>query len=655
MTAVFKITDGASDTVDLVGSVFSTRDLPRGVVRGLSQREVAMDIVLELEKQADHDDAADQLRALRKLLARAVRYHRSNGQQGTPIYIEQKADSETNSRYSTILDVQEMPQPDVLDYVFKTHKSIIDYPIVVIREANWRSGAPGVLGTAVTLSETNGPSNPNFVFIANHRDNSDVDAMRVFDASGSSYTTPAAGSALFPATPGTGDAFMWCGTASVPFTSLFPIATPGTFSWTMVHEYYAGTVWAASTYGDDYTLYPKPTTDESDAFKQAGDNAVSFFGKSDHGTLSVDGVNGYWQRMRISAISSTTTLPTLGTTDPYAQATPEVRMPAALFTNGDVFPLFNTRLHAPAGGDENEGPDSVSRILVGVRTQNLTNFVSHLNAGGQDNPAAWAVTQGTDATATADPTCPGGNKSRVDFSSESAMAKRVTFTGTNMIDDYDDEYLIIPRVEQIGGDAGDLSVKVVVRLGSADSSAPHKETKAYETQGADQGWEPIDCRQMRIPFGRTYDADSMGGDLIIEIWAERTTGTAVLDIIDLILLPIREGVVEYRSIVQSDLLGAEALRGGNVLEDDMGVLAPRFVKYDTIGGNLVPGETWGRANLLFDPDKMEQDQAVRLYFLIESYPINGTWGTPPLISAAGQMLGFEAHKHDRHSVLRGDA
>jgi hypothetical protein len=114
-------------------------------------------------------------------------------------------------------------------------------------------------------------------------------------------------------------------------------------------------------------------------------------------------------------------------------------------------------------------------------------------------------------------------------------------------------------------------------------------------------------------------------------------------------LPVDEGVVAVDDPVSDTTSGASALRGGSVLDLDPGVIADRTLKYNYIGGDLIPVEAWARMNRPIPFENLGAD--TRLYFVLLHFPT--TWNTEPLIGEFGQHLAVEVYGHQRYSLLRG--
>lgn len=108
---------------------------------------------------------------------------------------------------------------------------------------------------------------------------------------------------VLPATPAVDDAFYY-GDASNTFSSVEQnITTQGAGTWTIIWEYWNGTAFTALT----------GVTDGTTGFTAAtGWVSTSFTVPGDWAKNTVDGVNAYWVRARVSAYTSITTQPLIG-------------------------------------------------------------------------------------------------------------------------------------------------------------------------------------------------------------------------------------------------------------------------------------------------------------------------------------------------------
>ena len=108
---------------------------------------------------------------------------------------------------------------------------------------------------------------------------------------------------LLPATPAVDDA-AYFGHATHTFATLsLNLTTAGDGTWTIAWEYWNGTAWTALA----------DVVDDTAAFEAAtGWHDVAFTLPADWAKCTVDQINGYWIRARVSAYSAITTAPQAG-------------------------------------------------------------------------------------------------------------------------------------------------------------------------------------------------------------------------------------------------------------------------------------------------------------------------------------------------------
>ena len=369
----------------------------------------------------------------------------------------------------------------------------------------------------------------------------------------------------------------------------------------------------------------------------------------------VDTVNGqgnrYWIRITLTMGGIWTTAPANGTYVVYNQHTPEVRVPAASL-KGDVPPFVLKRLKSPDGGDEDNTMCSMSRIVVGAKSRGLDNFVSRLNCGNDGNPGDWVVTYGSDTVAVADPQAPGGFRADCTFTLVTTQAMRARFTGTAMLSDFTGEYRVFLRYSQTSGDAEEISIKLRVKINSNDTYAPAFETGEVFSAGTyDRALiDLIPGDTLLIPFLEITNADALAANLIFEIWAEQNSGSANLEMIDLILIPADEWIADLNDPISDPDAGSSALRGLNILDVDSGIIENRTIKniIDDTAGEIIPVETWSRRS---SPIELEPNQDVRLYYLIGHY--TDGWGEGPFLSENMQGFLAEMYQQACYFYLRG--
>jgi len=373
---------------------------------------------------------------------------------------------------------------------------------------------------------------------------------------------------------------------------------------------------------------------------------------------AVHGITGYWIRARINARTGWTTTPvTSATEEVYVPRTPEARIPATAFPNGDTFPVVRMLMHHPHGGDDDEGFPNTSRIIVGLKSRNLTNFVSHLNLIDAGNPGGWTrALLLADTTQVISPTSPMGQATKVDFTTSTALVPRVRLTGTAMLDDYAGTYRVFLRCAQVGGVVGEVSVGLIVRLQTAANYRPSMRMAVKPLAAIASGMELVELGTLTLPFVQMAQADVplLAEDLLFEVLASRNAAAATLRLADLILMPIDEWSAQYDDPLTDTVYGSSALRGLSALDVDGGIIRARVVKqYSHFGGTgkMFPTETWRNGGPW---PRIPVGQAARLYFLMCHFPAGGTWGMGPFIATLGQMVAFQMYGRERYMVLRGN-
>ncbi len=557
----------------------------------------------------------------------------------------------------------------IIDGVSKETISSIDNDARDFNSANF--GAfflvdAGTLGTFYMddCRWSRGPSTPTMLPVANYEDDIDLSYIYNYDDSLAAFSSNFAESNSWTlwevsgSTPAINDIVYLGGSTDpyAPHVITFDIATAAVYSANITLEYYNG-AWTALTYGTEYTIYP--AGDEDALFKSVGQWTLFIDTPSDMATVTINGQAAGWFRLKLTAVTTWTTSPAVNTaggdTFPvHAARKPYFEIPYTAF-NGDIPPLLNLRLYSPDGGDETEGFDNISRILIGAKKA-TEGFHSHLNAGDITGITGWAVADLTDATSTGWSGAPRGTYVSVDFATDTTMVSRVRWTGTNMLGPYTGEYRVFLRAGQAGGAAGDVQVKLRTLIQGVGASDSKFDTAIVKSVTTDITWEVWDLGNIKIPFVPTTERDfanSMAsGELYFELHAERTTGTSTLSICDLVLIPVDLWSVELDDPVSDSVNGTSALRGSSMIEMDGGVLANRTIKQVRPSGSgtptWMPAETWSRGGPALT---VEPSTAVRLYFLMMNYPV--TFGTPPMVSSLGQGLMAELYGLDRWMGLRG--
>lgn len=653
------------DGVTMLPAGFESIDYSPGQADGADPGSFTEKVSLYL-RGSSQDDTISILKDIIALLRDAALYPRMPAK-NKPVYLISKAYNETNERYALVLGgAQIKSRPVVSGRPFRQAYIMGPLEFSIVRGI-WRDAVPGVLGTAKSLTRyptmagawefaTEQP-------VLNYADDHDISHIFVYDASGASYSANRYGVLttwdLFNAAPAVGD-ILYIGSDNPFFNVMLYLGTAGVGTGvTFVYEYSNGAAgWPAMTLGTHFNLYP----DAEPWIGKTGFVGLSWVGSNLVTTWAVETVNAvaskFWIRIRVSAIATSFgTSPANLDVAAYNHRWSMINIPAASIV-GDGPPVAMLRFRAPYGGSNVIDFSSCSRILMGSKSRNLT-FPFSLNLGNDGNPAGWACTYGTDAAATASPAYPGGDYAAVSFASDITMIKRVTVTGTDMAAIMTGEYRPFLRLLQSGGAAGDCLVKLRVVLDSTATYATSIDGPEVTLQGTGAlggAFEVVDLWPddvLRIPFTRLMNADVLtNADIIFEVYASRSTGAAVLQLADLIFLPVDEWSAVLDDPVTDIETGSSALRGLTLLDDDAGLIEDRTVKslLSAAGGTIWPAETWSRHGL---PLRLDPTKTHRIYFLMCHYPAAQDWGDPPLCARPGMMLMASVFTQNVYYDVRG--
>lgn len=674
---ILEITDGQAGRVVHVAAnagyavPFGGMGLAEIIPHSHDQSALSLEDIITLETWSilifdQNADAIDQkVSLLADLLRQSWLYwNAKNGQfLYRPVYLIERAQCETNSRYALIREAPQitMPRP-VYNMAFEVAQVINDGGLQLSRYA-WREGLPETMGTAITLDETDGPADPLFVQVVNSQDETEIDTIYRYDASLTSYSANLFGSDhdVWPTTPpAVGDQYLIG--AEEPFWHYFAeILTRGnpvglTYD---VKFSIAGPGWsAAMTIGEDFTEFPESNPFGAAAGQELGFN---FLPDDTWAKVAVNATTKYWIKIEITAITTYATMTEVG--NDYTPKTPEIRIPANTF-NGDISPLLLLRLKHPYGTDDESEYGATSRIIVGLRQEtdlvDLDEIVSQLICASDNNPAGWALTLDTDAAYITDERNPNAQKIEIDFAGETTMVRRFYFEGSDKLLHYTGNWKVFLICHtDYGYSEGEINVQLVAKINSDGDDAPaipypEQSPKWDDTTGL---FEIIDLTKdttMKLPFADTNRGDDYdGANVIFEIYAEQVTGSSSFYAWKLVFIPADEWIADLNDPISNNTTGNSALRGYTLLDIDNGLVALRTIKQIIDdSGEIVPAETWSRRS---EPMKIDPAREARLYFLIASYT-GGGWGTASDPTEASPMAQVQAeiYHQDRFLYLRGD-
>jgi hypothetical protein len=441
--------------------------------------------------------------------------------------------------------------------------------------------------------------------------------------------------ALLPNVPQANDAVYFgidtTTTNSGPFSSLvFDLSVAGA-GYTAIWEYWNG-AWVALT--------PRDNTFDARPLDILGVRSIHWIPQSDWVTTTVNAVTGYWVRLRVTV--NGTVEPEQQNRNVYTVVWPYVETSD---TSGDMPALTQIRI---ANESFNEGTPlprlPIDRVLVGLRSMARgESFTAYLNLADEQNPSG--ITVGVEATDSAFATDAGTPSGRCITYAPGAMralaGEAYIVIGDEIVQQFYGAYHAFLRVQQTAGSAGDISAQLNIAPGStlADSSNYWESVIKYTYDTNEFNW--IDFGELTIFPGRIPQERSLD-DITISILLSTTNAAAVLQLYDLVLLPVDEWAGDSKRLTDdADTLTVERTLELDAISSPKD--APLALLRDDASGNAI-----GVYNLKTNELPLLQANAQqRLWFMFEE-DTGGTLRAPFHSSASIQLL-----KVDRFLSFRG--
>jgi len=423
---------------------------------------------------------------------------------------------------------------------------------------------------------------------------------------------------LYPAVPAANDAVMFGISKAVddsgPFSSLI-------FDITTAASGITGDLWEYSTGAGAWTTLAVTdnTNDGSgEAFTVVGVNGVHWVQPADWTAEDYNGVTAYWVRSVISSVSSPTPA-TQGNRDVYTVVIPYVDI-AEDQVPGDITALARAVIH----NNSFTADYMVKSLWMALRSNRRgENFVSHINISDEQNPADITVTVAGAPTTFIDSTeAATGRVASWNPAGDETMANRVYITiAQPLIQEYVGTFQLFLRAQQIGGVAGDMSVRVRAAMGSGGEFFT---SETLFTTINDDGYELFHLGIVRIPPTVDTFRVSELSTLYLFIDAANTNDTVPGDLYihDLILMPADEWIGNF-SIINETSTDTSALLGNSRILDISSLTNPRRelianLHQDTnLREVLEPWKYISPGGFI-----LQNNAAQRLYFLEESLTIN---------------------------------
>lgn len=306
------------------------------------------------------------------------------------------------------------------------------------------------------------------VFISNKRGELNLTHVKVYDATGPSYTDqfPAASFPfnLLPAVPAVGDMVYFGIDTAMQANGNPPIDNIifdiGTLSYdvTGVWEYYPG-AWGPLTVHDG-------TNSGAEAFTRSGACSLHFVPPDDAETVDVDGITALWVRYRVTVVGPFTTPPTQQNRDVYSSIWPRFDIAAAQVPGTlPALARHTLRMRSDEDGYGGEGPDLyVNRVIMGLRSIDRgVDFTAYLNMADEQNPPGIVCTLGASTSFVNYMGAAAGRAALYAPTGVQEMAMRGQFSIANQLArQYHGAYRAFLRCTQMHGDSGDIRVRLYI-------------------------------------------------------------------------------------------------------------------------------------------------------------------------------------------------
>lgn len=486
-----------------------------------------------------HNEIIQAQETLDLMIEKALAYWGTDWQDD-PIYIKAQALGETNPRYALIYNMSFDGYQDPFHepYALTGPPPYLANGIVLgIERSVWLENAPGT-GTAISFfHEDHTDETTSGLHIGNYRNAGLTHIYRYTGSFGSNMLSSSLPYALFSGTIAVGS-IVYFG-APTPFFGLsFDLSVAMSASaWTITWEYStAGATWTeldiTSTYSDfagtgvQYIVWGH---DDGSGVMEMSESIGAAWT-----TESVNSVDQYWVRARVSALTGSATAPTQQTRQPYATAVPYAKTDSDQI-DGTIDALSRLNLEAARVLQANY----VNSVLIGLRSVDRgSNFTAYINLKTANNPTGISVSDEGSTVYTDTYKSPCGYVIRWTAGASESLAARAIITFSNTIaGDFYGRFRLFVRLNYTDttgasllryriNDAGGETVRTgrTVPLPATPSN--------YEFYLADLGYISLPTTSL------VKQSESVAGFAIaIDAY---TINTKIIDLIDVFLLPVDE-------------------------------------------------------------------------------------------------------------------
>lgn len=488
----------------------------------------------------------------------------------------------------------------------------------------------------------------NEVYIANKHNLANLTDIYNYDASLTTFSSnlldAALPTTLFPATAAAGDIVYFGINAALPdsgpFCSLvFDIATAAaaTTSFTLIWEYWNGATWLTLS-----------TQDNTDSFQNTGVNSVHWSHPLTWGNTTINSIDAFWVRVRISALTGTFTNPTQQNRNIYSIVWPYVEIQQSE-VGGDITALAKLQITpvADVDGPSGSSPNSyINYLIAGLRsTSRGEDFTAYLNCSDEQNHPDIAVSLGTGASFDGNNIILAPTGTLVDWSPGGAvsMADRVLFTiNKPLAQEFFGIFHAYIYVAVNASNNDDFQYQLRVKTGTAGVSFSTTASPAVTLGTTDSlvDMGEIIIQPPIMKNGETIDK------LEIAIQGSATATATRTLFIELILIPTDESVFES---IDNENDSDSTVENGRYLRIDS--LIPKQNIISTIH-ETIDNDTLGKyQSIASSPSALQKNARQRIWFFSARYNSVGSTVLKPSYFIAHKV---QLQRNQRYLSLRGE-
>lgn len=392
------------------------------------------------------------------------------------------------------------------------------------------------------------------VYVANKRNEANLTHLFHYTSKTTTYSGNLMNSAppfaLFPNPPDVGD-ILYLGSEDTTFplapfcSGVFDLSVIQEDVSTVAYEYWNGATWAALT--------PQDNTAGTGTipFSVLGVASMHWEQPYNWATTTVNGISGFFIRIRITAVGASPVAPVQQNRLPYSITWPYAEI-AADEIKGDLPARAKVEIVNQADGtnDSSVLTLNVDWILLATRSVSRGDaFTPFLNLADTQNPSGITVDVGTSSAFVDDLPAPAGRSVRYNPAGVDSYAARAVVTLENAIfRDYAGTFRAFVRVKQIGGSASDMNVRLRVASNNENyvffTSDPVPVTLL--TASTSNQYQLLDFGAVTLP-----DKNFSSYLLLVDADNREASTPGDLYLADLILMPVDECAIEASEALES--------------------------------------------------------------------------------------------------------